>query len=90
MWVRIALDASEMVATRFLTNLENRFMQAQTFPFAGSPREQLAPGLRTIFHQNYGVYYTATATEVVIVRVIHGARDVAALAAQGGFAVEMQ
>ncbi len=36
------------------------------------------------FHGNYAIYYVATATEVVIVRVLHGARDAAAIAEQGG------
>jgi toxin ParE1/3/4 len=37
------------------------------------------------FHGAYALYYLPTATELVIVRVLHGARDVAALAARGGF-----
>lgn len=56
------------------------------FPLSGPARERLAPGLRVTFHQPYAVYYTALADAVVIIRVLHGARDVAALAEHGGFA----
>lgn len=57
-------------------------------PHSGAPRNQLAPGLRVLFHRAYAIYYTANAAEVVIVRVIHGARDAAALAERGGFTEE--
>ena len=55
------------------------------FPFSGTARQQFASGLRVVFEGNYAVYYTASETELVIVRVLHGARDAAALAERGGF-----
>lgn len=57
-------------------------------PGSGAPRDQLARGLRVLFHRAYAIYYLAGAAEVVIVRVIHGARDAAALAERGGFSSE--
>jgi toxin ParE1/3/4 len=53
---------------------------------AGPSREQFAAGLRVTFEGNFAIYYTATAAELVIIRVLHGARDAAALADRGGFA----
>jgi toxin ParE1/3/4 len=41
--------------------------------------------LRVTFHRPYAIYYKPLSDAVVIVRVIHGARDVAALAERGGF-----
>lgn len=49
----------------------------------GVRREHLGAGLRVIFHNPYAIYYRHTETEVIIVRVLHGARDVAAIAGQG-------
>jgi len=49
-------------------------------------REQFAPGLRARFVGNYAIYYLNDERELVIVRVLHGARDAAALATKGGFA----
>ncbi|EJW10922.1 hypothetical protein A33M_3916 [Rhodovulum sp. PH10] len=37
------------------------------------------------FHHPYAIDYTPTAEAVVIVRVLHGARDVAAIVEHGGF-----
>jgi toxin ParE1/3/4 len=53
---------------------------------AAPARDQLAPGLRVTFHSPYAIYYKPLDDAVVIIRVLHGARDVAAIAAQGGFA----
>jgi toxin ParE1/3/4 len=54
-------------------------------PLIGPKREMFGPDLRVTFHSPYAIYYTPTKSELVIVRVLHGARDVAALAKRGGF-----
>jgi toxin ParE1/3/4 len=54
-------------------------------PRLGASRDQLAPGLRVIFHGRYAIYYAPRDEELVIVRVIHGAREITALSGQGGF-----
>jgi toxin ParE1/3/4 len=46
----------------------------------------LAPGLRVTFRGAYAIYYMPLPDAIVIIRVLHGARDVAALAERGGFA----
>ena len=58
-----------------------------TFPQANPARDQLAAGLRVAFHGKYAIYYLCHESEVLVVRVLHGARDVAAIAARGGFLV---
>jgi toxin ParE1/3/4 len=52
---------------------------------AAPAREHFAPGLRVSFSGNYAIYYVHDERELVIVRVLHGARDAAALAEHGGF-----
>jgi len=52
----------------------------------GSSRESFVAGLRVIFEGNYALYYMASETELILVRVLHGARDAAAIAERGGFA----
>jgi len=56
------------------------------FPQAGIMREQVAAGLRVSFAGSYAIYYLHDERELVIVRVLHGARDAAAIAEHGGFA----
>jgi toxin ParE1/3/4 len=41
--------------------------------------------LRVIFHPPYAIYYLPAGYELIIVRVLHGARAAAAIADQGGF-----
>lgn len=52
---------------------------------AGAAREHFAPGLRATFVGSYAVYYLHNPRELVIVRVLHSARDAAALAEHGAF-----
>jgi toxin ParE1/3/4 len=83
-WAYIASEASEIIATQFLSAIEQAFQPLLRAPLMGSQREHLGAGLRVIFHSPYAIYYLSTATEVVIVRVLHGARDVVAIANEGG------
>ncbi len=84
-WAYLAAEASEPIATRILTAIERRFYPLLRSPLMGSPREQLGAGLRVIFHSLYAIYYLPTGRELVSVRVLHSARDAAAVAEQGGF-----
>lgn len=48
-------------------------------PEIGPSREELASGLRVHFYKSYAIYYMFNETELIIVHVVHGARDAAAL-----------
>ena len=54
-------------------------------PLIGAKREMFGTGLRVTFHGQYAIYYRPGKDEIVVVRVLHGARDAAALAERGGF-----
>jgi toxin ParE1/3/4 len=69
-----------------LARIKGACVRLIEFPLSGAPRERLAPGLRAIFEGNYAIYYSTTETELILVRVLHGARDAAAIAERGGFA----
>ena len=62
--------------------------QVLTLPSSGAPRPHLATNLRVLFHQKYAVYYLPRPGEIVVVRVLHGSRDVASIAEAGGFDIE--
>jgi toxin ParE1/3/4 len=85
-WAYIA-DDSEQSASRMLTAIEAVFTRLKSLPFSSPLREQLAPGLRVTFLKNYAIYYRPYETDVVIIRVLHGARDANAIADGSGFAV---
>jgi toxin ParE1/3/4 len=69
-----------------VAEIQAAFEPLRRMPFMGPSRERFAPGLRVTFHGRYAIYYAPRADELVIIRVLHGARDVAALAERGGFA----
>jgi toxin ParE1/3/4 len=80
------LEASEATATRLLDKIKDACQPLCHFPLAGAAREQFASGLRAGFAGNYVIYYRHDERELMIVRVLHGAGDAAALAEHGGFA----
>lgn len=85
-WSYLALETSEDFATQFVAGITTRFDQALQFPLSGASRSHLAPGLRVIFHDKYAIYYLPRPKEIVIVRVLHGSRDIEAIAEEEGFA----
>jgi toxin ParE1/3/4 len=84
-WSHVATEASETIATLLLARLAGAWEHLPEFPLLGPSRDTLAPGLRVIFEGNYAIYYKASETELLIVRVLHGARDAAAMSERGGF-----
>ncbi|WP_414712470.1 type II toxin-antitoxin system RelE/ParE family toxin [Sphingobium sp.] len=85
-WFHIATEASEEQATRFVQSLQSAFARLQHFPLSAPSRDHLAADLRALVHGRYAAYYQFSGTDIVIVRVLHGARDLDALAAGDGFA----
>ncbi len=65
--------------------IQAEFDQLLAFPLSGPARADLAAGLRVKFHRTYAIYYTPTPRELIIIRVLHGARDAGAIAGDGGF-----
>ena len=85
-----AISIAEFIAGRFSLNTSDKFLSATTqvyrlpadMPGLGSSRDygQSFPGLR-VWHvpkfPKYLIFYRATETELTILRVLHGAQDIA-------------
>jgi plasmid stabilization system protein ParE len=84
-WAYLAAEASEIVASRVVKKIKDDFAQYCDFPYSGPAREYLGVGLRVGFSGRYAVYYQPMVTELVIVRVLHAARDTKKISATGGF-----
>ncbi|MGH6957416.1 MAG: type II toxin-antitoxin system RelE/ParE family toxin [Caulobacteraceae bacterium] len=73
-WATVALD-KPMAADRLI----RRFYAAEDllaeFPEIGEARPDLAPGLRKWTVGSYLMLYRVSDEDVVVVRVLHGARD---------------
>ena len=63
-------------AERFIQKLETRCRKIAQAPFMGRTRDDLSPGLRSVVFGRYVILYRASADEVLIVAIIHGARDI--------------
>lgn len=84
-WSYIAAESSETIADRFIEKLHIASKNLADFPASRQERSELAPGLRMAVYQNYALYYLYNTETVTIVRILHGARDLKAIADQGGF-----
>jgi len=63
-------------ALSFVSELEARCAGLAQFPERGRDRSDLTPGLRSLVHGHYVIFYTPSRGAVRIERILHGARDV--------------
>jgi len=73
-WLAIARD-NRLAADRLLKRIGEKLQRLSVFPEMGSPRPEVAPTARLLIEGNYLILYEASPTHVVVVRVLHGARD---------------
>jgi toxin ParE1/3/4 len=71
-------DRSPVYADRLIGKLTKKFEFVGRFPKAGTPVDDLSPGLRKTPVEGHIVYFREAPTGAEIARVIHGARDVSA------------
>lgn len=64
-------------AASFLTEIEERMMEAARRPASFPTRDDLFAGLRSVRHGRYIIFFLEAEAEdeVRVVRVLHGARD---------------
>lgn len=74
-WNYIAAD-SPTAADRLLERFRETFARLARHPLMGRTRDELRSGLRSFSVRKYVVYYEFREGSLIIVRVIHGARDV--------------
>ncbi|WP_372704036.1 type II toxin-antitoxin system RelE/ParE family toxin [Castellaniella sp.] len=84
-WSYVAEDSSEATANRLIATLYTTCEKILPFPESQPARPLIAPGLRVTFHGSYAIYYTHSPAAVTIIRVLHGARDIGRVIADGGF-----
>jgi toxin ParE1/3/4 len=77
-WLYIARD-NVRAANRFTTKITDRFPLLARFPDIGQQRDDLHKGLRSFPVGKYIIFYQRQADGVLIVRVLHGARDIGRL-----------
>jgi toxin ParE1/3/4 len=68
-----------LAAVRLLARLETAGRLLSRHPRGGRLRRELGSGIRSFPVKPYVVYYAATRGRVIVLRILHGARDVATL-----------
>ena len=73
----IADKAGVSVALRYAARIRAYCNRFDLFPERGTRRDDLFPGLRTTgFERRITVVFTVTQTEIVILRLLYGGRDI--------------
>ena len=62
-------------ATKFLKSLVSKFDTLASLPRIGTEHEEYGKGVRTFPFGSYVIFYQPTASGVIIVRFLHGARN---------------
>ena len=83
-WLHIALD-NISAADALIDTIAERSLVLATQPNAGRARTELLAGLRSHPINSYVIFYRSKGDGIEIVRVLHGARDMATIADEGGF-----
>ena len=80
-WYYVACQSGSMdIADRLIGSISDRFFRLASHPHLGRARdEDLRPGLRTFPVGEYVIFYRLEGEDVVILRVLRGSRNIAAL-----------
>lgn len=80
-WYYIARESGNpLIADRLIDSIISCILLLSTHPYLGRPRDKdLRPGLRSFPVGNYLVIYTVKGSDVLILHVAHGRRDLESL-----------
>jgi toxin ParE1/3/4 len=78
-WRYFARVGSVEVADDVLREIHRAVARLARNAFMGRPRDELAPGLRSVLVHPHVVFYRVTDQSVAIARVLHQRRDLAAI-----------
>ncbi|MEO2088711.1 MAG: type II toxin-antitoxin system RelE/ParE family toxin [Gemmataceae bacterium] len=68
-------ERSAVAAERLTAMIEEKCRLLATNPFMGRARDELRPGHRSVVVGDYLLFYRVTDFEVIVVRFLHGRRD---------------
>ncbi len=80
-WLYIAKESTSIeVADRLIDTITNRLLLLGPYPYLGRLREEdFGPGTRTFAVGEYVIIYTISQNDVLILRIVHGRRDIEAI-----------
>ena len=80
-WLYVAKESSSVeIANRLIDTITDRFFTLARFPYMGRSREEdLGPGYRSLALGEYVIVYCVENEDVLVLRVVHGRRQLARL-----------
>jgi toxin ParE1/3/4 len=80
-WLYVAKESGSMeIASRLIDSITSHFFTLATFPYAGRSREEeFGLGSRSFTVGEYVIVYCVEGTDVFVLRVVHGRRDLLGL-----------
>lgn len=75
-WLNVAREASQATADHQLRLIDATATTLREWPFLGRDRSELLPGVRSLVAKPYVVFHRVSSSQVEIVRVLHGRRDI--------------
>ena len=80
-WYYVAKESGSIeIANRLIDTLTDRFLMLAGFPYVGRARDDdFGPGCRSVAVGEYVIVYCVENVDVLILRVVHGRRDLDAL-----------
>jgi len=79
----IAAEAGLDIAGSYMDRIETPCLSLATFPERGQRRDDIRPGLRVIgFERRASIVFLLSKSDVVIVRILYGGRDLEPLLRQ--------
>ncbi len=73
-WTTIA-QTDFLRADRYVAKLEAKISRLSKFPERGPDRSDILPNVRVLIEGQYLIFYRFDGHGVVVMRVVHGARD---------------
>jgi toxin ParE1/3/4 len=74
-WDYYAKVADRQRADRIVSEINDACRLIEEHPFGGRSRDEVRPGLRSIFARPYVIFYRVRDEVAEIVRILHGRRD---------------
>ena len=71
----IADVADQATAQRFMERIAGHLIRMARSGSSGVPRDSVRAGLRLSILRNYNIYFRMTESELLIIRIVHAARD---------------
>ncbi|HKV47425.1 MAG TPA: type II toxin-antitoxin system RelE/ParE family toxin [Candidatus Acidoferrales bacterium] len=75
-WYYIAAETSADIADRVIDGIVQRFLLLAKYPRIGRTRDEIRRELRSFPVGEYVVFYRIEREDVIILRVLHGKRDI--------------